>query len=89
MASRLRHSGDTVNTWNRDPPIGPLSARQSSPLSDLFGASEILTLCLSDTLAVPAFVVDFGDLTMQHFTDKTLIVFSCSAPSSTVKLHKC
>jgi hypothetical protein len=35
MALRLRHSGYTLNTWNREPPkcapIVMLSAKQSSP----------------------------------------------------------
>jgi 3-hydroxyisobutyrate dehydrogenase len=89
MTSRLIHAGYPVKIWNRDPAkfaaVVTVGTKQSRSLKDLFGASDIVLLCLSDTLAAQAVVFDSDEFTVQRCADKTLIVFSSIAPSSTVE----
>jgi 3-hydroxyisobutyrate dehydrogenase len=77
LASRLRHAGYIVNIWNRDPakcaPVVALGAKQSSSLKELLGASDLVMLSLTDTLAAQAVVFDSGEFTVQHCARKTLI----------------
>ena len=92
MASRLCRAGYIVHIWNRDPvkcaPIVALGAKHSDTLNELLAASDIVMLCLSDTLAVQTVVFGSGRFTMQHCANKTLIDFSSIAPSSTVEFSR-
>jgi 3-hydroxyisobutyrate dehydrogenase len=88
MVQRLLVAGNEVNVWNRtQSKLAPLiekGAKASHSIEDLVTNSEVILLCLSDTVAVETVV--FNDILDIEFSGKLFIDLSSIDPEVTRSL---
>ena len=88
MSLRLLDAGFSVNVWNRSPeklkPVTDAGARACCSVAELVQASEVIILCLADTVAVESIVRD--GIVTNGATGKLLIDLSSIHPENTRQL---
>ena len=88
MTLRLLDAGFLVNVWNRSPEklkaVIAAGARASSSIAELVKSSDVILLCLADTSAVEAVVVN--GMLNHGSADKLLIDLSSIQPDATRQL---
>jgi 3-hydroxyisobutyrate dehydrogenase len=88
MTLRLLNAGFSVNVWNRSPekltPVIKAGAKASTSIAELVKASNIILLCLTDTMAVESVIRN--DILENGSADQLLIDLSSIHPESTRQL---
>ena len=88
MALRLLNAGFSVNVWNRSPEKIPqmtdAGAKACSSIAELVKASNVILLCLSDTLAVESIIRN--DILENGSANQLLIDLSSIHPENTRQL---
>ena len=88
MTLRLLNAGFSVNVWSRSPeklvPVINAGAKASASVAELVKASNIILLCLADTMAVESVI--HNDILENGSADQLLIDLSSIHPEKTQQL---
>jgi len=88
MTLRLLNAGFSVNVWSRSPeklvPVINAGAKASASVAELVKASNIILLCLADTMAVESVI--HNDILENGSADQLLIDLSSIHPEKTKQL---
>ena len=88
MTLRLLNAGFSVNVWNRSPekltPVIHAGAKASKSIAELVKASNIILLCLADTMAVESVIRN--DILENGSANQLLIDLSSIHPETTRQL---